>query len=448
MKSDLYTAIAQIAAERNIPREAVQQALEQALKTVYRKVTDSDAYVEVEVEPNSGEYQIVEVKRVVDEVEDETRDVPLDEALKVDPQAYVGKEYRILRTPENFGRIAAQTAKQVILQRIRDYERETVYEEYKDRVGEVMTGVVQRADDKVVIVTLGGQAEAVMPSREKVPNERYSQGQRLKVYLKEVNRESRGPQLIVSRTHGALIKRLFEIEVPEVFSGAVEIMAIAREPGLRSKVAVAARQENVDPVGSCVGIRGVRIQSIVDELQGEKIDVIEYSPELTTFIANALSPAKPLSVQLVEEGDQKLARVIVPSDQMSLAIGKEGQNARLAYRLTGWRIDVKDPESLQVEGDDDFMRRAREALEEVRAGQDFVVHGRQPRMVSPDGTIVHQEHTYGPLPEDLIGMSVDVENVDGILMVYYSRELRARFDFETGEQLPLYDEVEAAEALN
>ena len=187
------------------------------------------------------------------------------------------KNIALTRTPPDFGRIAAQTAKQVILQRIRDYERETIYEEFKDRVGEVLTGVIQRADRRAVIVELGGKAEAIMPAREQVPNERYSPGQRLKVYLKEVNSESRGPQLIVSRTHGALIKRLFELEVPEVHSGAVEIEAIAREPGLRSKVAVAARQDNVDPVGSCVGIRGVRITNIVDELQGEKIDVIEYS---------------------------------------------------------------------------------------------------------------------------------------------------------------------------
>lgn len=441
MKSDLYTAIAQIAAERNIPREAVQSAVEQALKTVYRKMTDSEDYVEVSVEPNSGDYQIHVVKRVVEEVEDPTAEITLEEALAIDPNAYVGKEYRAkMKTPENFGRIAAQTAKQVILQRIRDYERETVYEEFKDRVGEVMTGVIQRADPRAVIVELGGKAEAIMPAREQVPNERYTQGQRLKVYLSEVNRESRGPQLIVSRTHGALIKRLFELEVPEVFSGAVEIMAIAREPGLRSKVAVAARQENVDPVGSCVGIRGVRIQNIVDELQGEKIDVIEYSPDTKTFIANALSPAKPINVSLFEEGEQRVARVVVPSDQMSLAIGKDGQNARLAYKLTGWRIDVKDPESLRVE-DDDLLRRAQEALADVRA-EEFVIQGRQPRMVRPDATFSHMGKDFGPLPDDLVGMSVDVELIDNALTVHYNRELRARFDFETGEELPLYEEAQ------
>ncbi len=440
MKSDLYTAIAQIAAERNIPKDAVQDALEQALKTVYKRLTDSEDYIEVAVEPTTGNFQIIMVKEVVEEVEDPTKDVSLSDALTFDKDAYVGKIYRVDQTPEDFGRIAAQTAKQVILQRIRDFEREIVYEEFYDRVGEVMTGIVQRADPRAVIVELGGKAEAVMPAREQVPNERYSPGQRIKVFLAEVNKETRGPQLIVSRTHGQLIKRLFEQEVPEVFSGAVEIMAIAREPGLRSKVAVAARQENVDPVGSCVGIRGVRIQNIVDELQGEKIDVIEYSSDVTTFISNALSPAKPISVSLhEEEGVQKVARVVVPSDQMSLAIGKDGQNARLAYKLTGWRIDVKDPESLR-ESDDDLLRQAQEAIQELR-DTDLMVMGLQPRLVTPEGIISFSGSDYGPLPDDLIGMSVDVEMNADIITVYYNRELRARYVAETGEELPLYDDV-------
>ena len=436
MKSDLYTAIAQIAAERGIPREAVLDAVEQALRTVYKKTSGSEDYVEVRLEPNTGAFEITGVKRVVEEVEDSTAEVPLEEARAIDPDAYIGKEYRFpLPTPENFGRIAAQTAKQVILQRIRDFERETVYEEFADRVGEVMNGIIQRADARAVIVDLG-KAEAVMPSREQVPNERYRQGQRLKVYLLDVNKDPRGPQLIVSRTHGALIKRLFELEVPEIFSGAVEIMAIAREPGLRSKVAVAARQENVDPVGSCVGIRGVRIQNIVNELYGEKIDVIEYSPDTTTFISNALSPAKPISVTLNDV--DKVARVIVPSDQMSLAIGKDGQNARLAYKLTGWRIDVKDPESLRDQ-DDDLLRQARAALSEMPDA--LLVGGRQPRLVRPDGLVSMRERDFGPLPDDLVGMSVDVELIDDILSVFYNRDIRARYDFATGEELPLYEDA-------
>ena len=360
MKSDLYTAIAQLAAERGIPREAVLSSVEHALKTVYKKMENTEEDVDVTIDSGSGSIQVYLLKRVVEEIEDPLNDILLPEALTLSPTASIGDVLRIERTPDNFGRIAAQTAKQVVLQRIRDYERDTVYEEFADRQGEVINGTVQRADARAVIVELG-KAEAVMPAREQVPTERYRAGQRIKVLLLEVNKDPKGPQLIVSRSHPNLIRRLFEIEVPEIYSGAVEIMAIAREPGLRSKVAVAARQEKVDPVGSCVGVRGVRIQNIVNELYGEKIDVIEWSPDTSTFIANALSPAKPTNVALSEA--ENIATVIVPSDQMSLAIGKEGQNARLAYKLTNWRIDIKDPESLKDE-DLEMLRQARADYEE------------------------------------------------------------------------------------
>jgi transcription termination/antitermination protein NusA len=270
-----------------------------------------------------------------------------------------------------------------------------------------------------------------------VSTERYRAGQRVKVYLVEVNRDQRGPQLIVSRSHPNLIRRLFEMEVPEIFSGAVEIMEVAREPGLRSKVAVAARQEKVDPVGSCVGIRGVRIQNIVNELYGEKIDVIEWSPDTATFISNALSPAKPTNVALNEI--EKVATVIVPSDQMSLAIGKEGQNARLAYKLTGWRIDIKDPESLRGQ-DGELLRQARAALADVP--EDLGWTGRQPRLVRQDGTINVREREFGPLPIELVGMSVDVEVRGNELDVYYNRELRVRYDFESGKEISLDDIVD------
>jgi len=434
MKSDFYTAIAQIAAERGIPREAVLTSVEHALKTVYKKMANSEEEVEVEIDSNNGAMRVFVIKRVVDEIEDPLNDMLPAEAQRNSPGAQVGDVIRIERTPDNFGRIAAQTAKRVVLQRIRDFERDTVYDEFADRQGEVINGVVQRADSRAVIVELG-KAEAVMPAREQVPTERYRPGQRVKVYLLEVNKDPRGPQLIVSRSHPNLIRRLFEMEVPEIYSGAVEIMEVAREPGLRSKVAVAARQEKVDPVGSCVGIRGVRIQNIVNELYGEKIDVIEWSPDTASFIANALSPAKPTNVTLNES--EKVATVIVPSDQMSLAIGKEGQNARLAFKLTGWRIDIKDPESLRDQ-DFDLLRQARAALEQ--APDDFAWQGRQPRLVRGDGTINVREHEFGPLSADLIGMSVDVEVRGDALEVYYNRALRARFAYETGEQLPL-DEV-------
>ena len=435
MKSDFYMAITQIAAERGIPREAVMASVEHALKTVYRKMENTEDNVDVEIDPATGGVRIFVVKTVAEEIEDPTSEISLEEARAMDPDAYIGKIYRWDRTPKDFGRIAAQTAKQVVLQRIRDYERDSVYEEFADRVGEVLNGVIQRADARAVIVELG-KAEAVMPVREQVANERYRPGQRLKVYLLDVNKDPRGPQLIVSRANVSLVKRLFELEVPEIYSGAVEIMNIAREPGLRSKVAVAARQEKVDPVGSCVGIRGVRIQNIVNELMGEKIDVIEYSPDINTFIANALSPAKPINVALNDA--DKVARVIVPTDQMSLAIGKDGQNARLAYKLTGWKIDVKDPESLREQNDELF----REARAGFSAGpEDFMMLGRQPRLVRPDGTISVRDREFGPLSPDLVGMSVDVEVVGNILNVYYSPEIRAKYDYDNGSELPLYDDV-------
>src|SRR5215213_2783689 len=435
MKSDFYTAIAQIAAERGIPREAVLTSVEHALKTVYKKMANSEEEVEVEIDSNSGGMRVYVLKRVVEEIEDPINDVLPAEAITLDPMAQVGDTLRLERTPDNFGRIAAQTAKQVVLQRIRDYERDTVYEEFADRQSEVINGTVQRADARAVIVELG-KAEAVMPAREQVPTERYRPGQRLKVYLLEVNKDPRGPQLIVSRSHPNLIRRLFEMEVPEIYSGAVEIMEVAREPGLRSKVAVAARQEKVDPVGSCVGIRGVRIQNIVNELYGEKIDVIEWSSDTATFIANALSPAKPTNVTLNEA--ERVATVIVPTDQMSLAIGKEGQNARLAYKLTGWRIDIKDPAALQ-EMDEELLRQARAAMADSQS-DDFSWQGRQPRLVRADGTISVRDKTFGPLAPDLVGMSVDVDLVGSTLEVLYNRDLRHRFDFETGEPLSLEDE--------
>ncbi len=436
MKSDFYTAIAQIAAERGIPREAVVSSVEHALQTVYKKMTGSEEEVEVDMDSDSGQIRIYVALQVVEQDAEElgTNDVRVEDARATHPEAVVGDTIRLDKTPKNFGRIAAQTAKQVVLQRIRDYERDSVHSEYIDRVGEVLNGIVQRADPRAVIIDLG-KAEAVMPAREQVPTERYRPGQRLKVYLLEVNRDTRGPQVIVSRTHAQLIKRLFELEVPEIFSGAVEIMAVAREPGLRSKVAVVGRQEKVDPVGSCVGIRGVRIQNIVNELYGEKIDVIEWSPDVQTFISNALSPAKPISVTLNE--DEHVARVIVPVDQMSLAIGKDGQNARLAYKLTGWRIDIKDPETLRGE-DGEFFFQPSSGIGEVP--DDLMGFGRQPRLVRPDGTFSIRDREFGPLPHDLVAMSVDVEVIDEEVHVYYNRELRARFEFETGQELSLSEE--------
>lgn len=442
MKSDLYTAIAQIAAERGIPRDAVLLSVQQALTSVYKKATGSEEEVVVELDQASGEMQVVVLKTVANPVRDPDVEISIEDAAEHAVAPQLGDVVKIRKTPDNFGRIAAQTVKQVVHTRIRDYERESVYKEYEDKEGEVLSGVVQRADNRAVIIELG-KAEAVMPAREQVPNERYRPNQRIKVLLTEVNSHARGPQLIVSRSDPRLIRRLFEQEVPEIQTGAVELMEIAREPGLRSKVAVAARQEKVDPVGSCVGVRGVRIQNIVNELYGEKIDVIEWSSDTATFIANALSPAKPTNVSLDETGGQRIATVIVPSDQMSLAIGKEGQNARLAYKLTGWRIDIKGPESL-LEAGGEFFRSARESANDMMP--DFGWQGRQPRAVQADGMINVSGITYGPLSDDLLRKQVDVDIASGVVEVYYERELRARFDQATAAPLPLDDDVVEVEA--
>ncbi len=442
MKSDFYTAIAQIAAERGIPKEAVISSVEHAIKTVYKKEAgiQEDENVEVRMDATTGGARIFVQRQVVDEVTDPVTQVTLTEARQEKSNIKIGETLTVERTPKGFGRIAAQTAKQVVLQKIRDYEREMVYNEYQDRIGEVLNGVVQRADEKAVVIELG-KSEAVMPAREKVPSERYRPGQRLKVYLVDASKEQRGPQLVVSRAHPGLLKRLFELEVPEIFSGVVEIMAIAREPGTRSKVAVVARQENVDPVGSCVGIRGVRIQNIVNELQGEKIDVIEWAPDQAEFVANALSPARVLNVTLNEA--DKTARVLVPSDQMSLAIGKEGQNARLAHKLTGWRIDVKNPESLLGQSGD-LLRQAQEEAETAlpSAFDSLLNQGRQPSLVNRKTLLVRVSGLgdFGPLPQRLAGYQVEVEVEEESVNFYYNRELLARFSRDN-EPLELHEDA-------
>jgi N utilization substance protein A len=274
----------------------------------------------------------------------------LAEAQEIDPNAEVDQTILIESTPRDFGRIAAQTAKQVILQRIREAEREVLYTSYADREGELINGTVQRIDYLSRAVTLNlGKTEAILPRKEQIPSERYYSNQRLRAYVMEVHKTNRGPQIIVSRTHRKMLRRLLELEVPEIFNGTVEIKVIAREAGSRSKVAVAALQDGVDPVGACVGMRGVRIQNIVNELSGEKIDVVEWSPDMGTFVANALSPAKVVDVNLEEGSNGKTATVVVPDKQLSLAIGKEGQNARLAAKLTGWRIDIKSVSEMAEE---------------------------------------------------------------------------------------------------
>jgi N utilization substance protein A len=354
-------------------------------------------------------------------------------------------------TPADFGRIAAQTAKQVVMQRIREAERDRVYSEFTDREGDIVLATVQRQDQNGNVIMEVGRAEAVMPPNHQVKSERYRTGNRMRVLLLEVQRNPKGPQLIVSRADRAFLRRLFELEVPEIFTGSVEIKGIAREGGMRSKVAVAARQANVDPVGSCVGMKGQRIQKIVDELGGEKVDVVPWDPDMRVYIANALAPAQVLSVDLDEE--KKTASVVVPDRMLSLAIGKEGQNARLAAKLTGWRIDIRSAVSpgAEEEGmidDEELTRRAVAALRaEASAGTENGFQSPvitepaeatkdERRKVRPNTTVVYQNAAYGPLPEPLVGESVRLRPMEGQIQIRTdSGRVLATFDVQepTGE---------------
>ncbi len=337
---ELMLAINQVCHERQLPVDVVLEAVEVALIQAYKKNYSGNHSVTAQIDAKTGKAAIFIEKVVVETVEDERNEILLDQAKSINPRVKAGELVSIDSTPEgDFGRIAAQTAKQVILQRIREAERDALYNTYAEREGEIVNGTVHKIDSHQVTLSLG-KVEAYLPRNEQIPTERYSEGQRLRAYVASVKKASRGPEIIVSRTHRNMLRRLLEVEVPEIYNGTVEIKSIAREAGYRSKVAVAALQEGVDPVGSCVGMRGTRIQSIVNELNGEKIDVVQWNPDLSYFIANSLSPAKVMNVMLSDEKG-KTAMVVVPDKQLSLAIGKEGQNARLAAKLTGWRIDIK-----------------------------------------------------------------------------------------------------------
>lgn len=346
-KSEFMLAITQLAAEKNLSREIVLDVVEAALVSAFRKNSfAANQEISVKLNPDTGEVTVFAKKTVVETVTDPGRELSLDEAKKINQHAELDEELMVEATPKNAGRIAAQTAKQVVLQRLREAERELVFEEFSDRESEIVTGIVQRIEPRQITLDLG-RTEGVLPASEQVRTEHYRMGQRLKVYLVEVHRTGRGPQVLVSRTHRNLLRRLLELEVPEIHSGVVELKSIAREAGHRSKIAVAARQQGVDPIGSCVGLRGIRIQNIVNELNGERIDIVEWHPDPATFIANALSPAPVDSVAVNSE--EKVATVVVPDRQLSLAIGREGQNARLAARLTGWRIDIKSASVAEAE---------------------------------------------------------------------------------------------------
>lgn len=366
MKNEFLVAITQLSAEKNLPKEVVLEAVEAALVSAYKKDNPGAVQnISVKISPTTGEAKFFAKKTAVETPVDVQKEIPLKDASKLKKGVALGDIVDVeIPTPLNAGRIAAQTAKQVVMQRLREAEREVVFEEFADKEGDIVGGIVQRMDPKQITIDLG-RAEAILPASEQVRSEHYRLGQRLKVYLMEVRRTSKGPQVIVSRTHRNLLRRLFEREVPEIANGIVELKAIAREPGYRSKVAVYARQEGVDPVGCCVGLRGIRIQNIVNELGGERIDVVQWHPEPKIYVANALSPAQVMNVE-IREGE-KTAMVVVPDRQLSLAIGKEGQNARLAAKLTGWRIDIKSASAAEAERAEKLEQAALRQAEEAAA---------------------------------------------------------------------------------
>ncbi|MEJ7747860.1 MAG: transcription termination factor NusA [Candidatus Limnocylindrales bacterium] len=341
---DFVGALLQLNAEKQVSREQLIGAVEDGIQSAYRRVAgDEDIHVRIDAE--SGRIRVFRARRVVDAIEDELTEITVEDARTHDPEARVGVMVETEQLDGDvFGRIGAQTAKQIVLQRIREVERDQVFDQFASREGELLTGTVNRVEPRAIILDAGKNVEAILATTEQSQLEHYRIGQNVKAFVLEVRRSVRGPQIFVSRTHKGFLRRLFELEVPEIHSGTVEIKAIAREAGSRSKVAVASRQEGLDPVGATVGQRGARVQAVVAELAGEKIDVIPWSDDAGIFVANALSPAQVLSVDIDEE--RRIASVTVPERMLSLAIGREGQNARLAARLTGWRIDIRSDVSV------------------------------------------------------------------------------------------------------
>jgi N utilization substance protein A len=367
MSKEIIEAVRLLEREKGIAADKLYQALEDALLSAYKKTPGAAKYARVDMDRETGDFEVFElivpdrleaqlIVEAIDEgtiIDPETGEIKEPEEVDIAPEKFVEHAEQIDErdaTPDDFGRIAAQTAKQVILQRIREAERDMMFEEYRDRVGELITGIVQQSDSRYTLVQLRERVEALLPKSEQVDGERYDHGQRIKAVIKEVSSSTKGPSIIVSRRDPELIKALFELEVPEIADGLVEITGVAREPGYRSKIAVVSHADGVDPVGACVGPRGSRVRMVVSELRGEKIDIIPYNEEPARFVAKALSPARVREV-LVDDDSQQ-ATVIVPDDQLSLAIGREGQNARLAARLTGWRVDIKSETEFSQESSD------------------------------------------------------------------------------------------------
>lgn len=346
MNTEFIEALEEIEREKGISKEVIFEALESALISSYKKNFGSSQNVEVVIDTDTGRVNVYAKKAIVEQVGDDLLEIGIEEAREIDDKYQVGDIANIEITPKNFGRIAAQTAKQVVIQRIKDAERDVIFDEFINRENEIITGTIQRINKNNVYIDLG-KTEGVLPPIEQIEGEAYNQGDRIKLFILEVKKTTKGPQIILSRSHPGLVKRLFELEVPEIQEGVVDIYAISREAGSRTKIAVHSKDLNVDPVGACVGFKGGRVKAIVEELNGEKIDIIIWSKNIEEFVANSLSPSKVIKVEVDEKN--KSASVVVPDYQLSLAIGKEGQNARLAAKLTAWKIDIKS-ESQYDEG--------------------------------------------------------------------------------------------------
>ena len=354
MNIDFIEALEQIEKEKEINKEVLLEAIEAAITSAYKKNFSSAQNVKITIDRQTGEVKVYSLKNVVEIVENNLLEISIEEAKKIDPNYENGDIVEELVRPKNFGRIAAQTAKQVVIQRIREAERGIIYNQYVNEVDEIITGMIQRKEKSNVYIDLG-RTEAILAPNEQIIGETYDYGDRIKLYIVDVKKTTKGPQILVSRTHPGLVKRLFELEVPEIHDGIVELRSISREAGSRTKIAVYSYNEEVDPVGACVGHKGARVQHIVNELKGEKIDIIKWSDNPKEYIASALSPAKVLFVEINEE--LKAARVVVEDYQLSLAIGKEGQNARLAAKLTGWKIDIKNKSQFElITQENDIMK--------------------------------------------------------------------------------------------
>ena len=365
MQQDLNRVIEQVSKEKGIDKAILISALENAMVSAAKKTFGHQKKIEAQYNPEIGEVELFEAKLVVEEVKDSSVEITLQEAQEnLDPDAEIGDELLSKLDTSSFGRIAAQAAKQNIVQRVRDAEREIIYNEFKGREGQLVNGIVQRFEKKNIIVNLG-RTDAILPEKEQVPRERYRQGDRIRAYIVSVEMTSRGPQIVLSRTHPGMLAKLFEQEVPEIYEGIVEVKGAAREPGGRAKIAVSSRDPDVDPVGACVGMKGTRVQAVVQELRGEKIDIVHWTADQAEYVCRALAPAKVSKIIIDDEGHNM--EVVVPDDQLSLAIGKKGQNVRLASRLAGWRIDVRS----ESEADEE-TRRARISLGAVPGINDMV----------------------------------------------------------------------------